>query len=79
LSFLKDAYYNLRFKARTGVTTPKQIAMSMEPTIKHFNFQEHVFSPLVLQEEQETNPFNSARPESTNEHPPLAFFLNKVY
>ena len=33
LGFLRDTYYNLKFKARSGVTTPKQIAMSMEPTL----------------------------------------------
>ena len=30
-SFLRDAYYNFRFKSRSGVTTPKQLAMTFEP------------------------------------------------
>ena len=34
LGFLRDTYYNLKFKTRSGVTTPKQIAMAMEPTLQ---------------------------------------------
>ena len=30
MGYLRDAYYNFRFKARQGVTTPKQLAASLQ-------------------------------------------------
>ena len=36
MGYLRDAYYNFRFKARQGVTTPKQIAVSLhKPFLEH--------------------------------------------
>ena len=34
--FLRDSYYNLKFKRRNGVISPKQIAMSMEPILNSY-------------------------------------------
>lgn len=83
--FLRDAYYNFKFKTRSDVTTPKQLAMTFEPSISSnsksaltskeasdFIFTNDDFDEVDGHDEEE-------KEQQRNGRIVVAFFLNKAY